>query len=140
MDLFDLGEHVEAITEWQEARAKLIARDAAGERVRDAEWDDSDTKGLDLLWDLAKLVGGTGRPRLIITHSRADGTHIDGTEPGNGVLAVARLHGFRMNRRRGRVEIPRSSGRAADWDSIQAAAAALRGAGFAVGYAINDTP
>ncbi|MEU7880023.1 hypothetical protein [Microbispora bryophytorum] len=78
MDLFDLGEYVEAITAWRDAGAKLSQREDAGERVRTAEWDDSDAKGLDL------PKAGPGVPcackrgrRLAELHQAARGCEVD---------------------------------------------------------------
>ncbi|MEZ0076325.1 hypothetical protein [Planotetraspora sp. GP83] len=106
--------------------------------VEDGTGGDAEHAASADLADAVRRLLAPEEPLLRIIHTRADGTRIDGTTPGDGVLSVARWHGFRLNRRKGRIEIPKSSGRTADHDQIDAAAAALRQAGFTVAVRVQN--
>ncbi|MFC4060206.1 hypothetical protein ACFOWE_18025 [Planomonospora corallina] len=73
-----------------------------------------------------------GRPRIRIVHTRQDGTRIKGSVPGDGVLGIVRHHGFMFFRSADEIGIRRSAGRTAKLGKINAAAEALRSAGFTV--------
>lgn len=73
-----------------------------------------------------------------ITHSREDGTLVDGTSRGDGASEVLKARRFRWSRNLGMWYWPRSRGRLADRYRIDEAADALRGAGFEVEVKIDN--
>lgn len=73
-----------------------------------------------------------------IVHTRADGTVIEGSVKGDGVWEIARNHGFRFSRHVG-IYVRNSRNRAANRLQIDAAADALRAAGFTVEVDIDNT-
>ncbi|MEU5426512.1 DUF3560 domain-containing protein [Streptomyces sp. NPDC020799] len=75
---------------------------------------------------------------ITITHTRADGTLVDGSRKGDGVFELIRPHGFRFFRSLGQLGIARSRDRQAQNWKINAAAAALRAAGWTVTIEINE--
>ncbi|MFI6290080.1 hypothetical protein ACIBEJ_00760 [Nonomuraea sp. NPDC050790] len=81
------------------------------------------------------------RTPLTIVHTRAAGTLIEGTRPGDGVLDIVRRHGFMLFRSESRIGIRRSTGRTAKLAKINGAVEALRAAGFTVTVDISaDDP
>ncbi|WP_433379228.1 DUF3560 domain-containing protein [Streptosporangium sp. CA-115845] len=73
-----------------------------------------------------------------IVHSRAEGTLIEGSTKGDGVFEIVRGHGFRSFRSLGQLGIQQSRGKAAKRWVIDAAAEALRDAGYTVDVDIDD--
>jgi hypothetical protein len=80
------------------------------------------------------------RGSLTIRHNHAEGTLLEGSSRGDGVLELTRQHGFRWFRSLGLLGIPFSRDHAARRRNIEAAAAALRSAGFEVAVEIDDRP
>jgi hypothetical protein len=76
---------------------------------------------------------------LTITHTREDGTLIDGTERGDGTNVVLKANGWRFSRQLGGWYVPQSRDRAAKAWKINATADALREAGYPVEVTIDDT-
>ncbi|WP_228980183.1 DUF3560 domain-containing protein [Streptomyces sp. DH12] len=76
---------------------------------------------------------------VTITHTRADGTLLDGSRKGDGVFEVVRPFGFRPFRSLGVLGIQHSRDREADYWRINRAIAALRGAGYEVTVEIDET-
>ncbi|MGY3199756.1 DUF3560 domain-containing protein [Streptomyces sp. TE5632] len=75
---------------------------------------------------------------LTISHTRAEGTLLDGSTKGDGVYEIVRPIGFRSFRSLGMLGIQRSRDREADRWRIDRAAAALREAGWEVTIEINE--
>lgn len=75
---------------------------------------------------------------ITITHSRAEGTLLDGSVKGDGVYDIVREHGFRSFRSLGMLGLPRSRDREAQMWRINAAVSALRDAGHEVTVEINE--
>ncbi|WUT01790.1 DUF3560 domain-containing protein (plasmid) [Streptomyces sp. NBC_00708] len=77
---------------------------------------------------------GTGPEATIeITHTRADGTLLEGSSKGDGVFEIVRRHRFWFGRSLpGVLFIRQSRDKAADWWSINGAAQALRAEGWTV--------
>lgn len=75
---------------------------------------------------------------LTITHTRADGTLIDGTSRGDGTGDVLKTHGWRWSRHLGSWYVPQSRDRTAKTRLIDATAAQLRATGFTVTVDIDD--
>lgn len=73
-----------------------------------------------------------------IVHTRAEGTLIEGSTKGDGVWDIVRNHGFRFSRHVG-LYIRNSRDKTANRSRINAAADALRDAGFTVEVDIDDT-
>lgn len=71
------------------------------------------------------------RGTLTITHTRAEGTTLDGSRKGDGVFEIVRQHGFWFSRQIG-LYIRQSRDKAAMTWKINAAAEALRAAGWTV--------
>jgi hypothetical protein len=76
--------------------------------------------------------------RLSITHDYVDGTRLTGSRKGDGVLEIARRHGFDWRRASG-IHIPRSRDRDAQTSKIEGLAAELREAGHTVDVEIDNT-
>ncbi|MGW6391176.1 DUF3560 domain-containing protein [Streptomyces sp. NPDC055103] len=76
---------------------------------------------------------------VTITHTRADGTLLDGSKKGDGVFELVRPFGFRFFRSLGMLGIARSRDREADAWRINRAAAALRDAGYEVTVEIDES-
>ncbi|MET9321967.1 DUF3560 domain-containing protein [Streptomyces sp. NPDC003038] len=76
---------------------------------------------------------------ITIKHTRAAGTLIHGSEPGDGVLEALNPWGFRYARSVGFVYLRGSRDRAADTRRIQGAKAALEAAGHTVTLDIDET-
>lgn len=81
----------------------------------------------------------TSKGSLTITHSRAEGTLLDGSRKGDGVYEIVRPIGFRSFRSLGMLGIQRSRDREADRWRIDRAAAALREAGWEVTVEIDES-
>jgi Domain of unknown function (DUF3560) len=77
---------------------------------------------------------------LIITHTQPDGTLLDGSTKGDGVLEIVKAHGFRWFPSIGAIGIRGSRDHVAREHTINAAAAALRAAGHDVTVTIDNTP
>ncbi|GAA2657472.1 DUF3560 domain-containing protein [Nonomuraea recticatena] len=78
----------------------------------------------------------SGKPAIRIVHTRADGTLLEGSRKGDGVWELVRPW-FRWSRHVG-IYIRNSQDKAADNWKINAAAEALRKAGFTVEIDIDD--
>lgn len=76
---------------------------------------------------------------LLITHTPAEGTLIDGTAKGDGSGEILKRYRWRWGRSIGSWFIPRSRDVAPKRGVIEATAAALRDAGFTVGLDIDDS-
>lgn len=76
---------------------------------------------------------------LTITHTHSEGTLIDGTARGDGSAEVLKINRWRWSRKLGSWYVPHSRDRLAKRTLIHSTAAALRGAGFDVEVAIDDT-
>ncbi|MFD3609027.1 DUF3560 domain-containing protein, partial [Streptomyces atroolivaceus] len=76
---------------------------------------------------------------VTITHTRADGTLLDGSRKGDGVFDVVRRYGFRPFRSIGMLGIQHSRDQEADTWTINRATAALREAGYEVTVEIDET-
>lgn len=74
---------------------------------------------------------------VIITHSRLEGTLIEGSVKGDGVWEVVKTRGFRSSRNVG-LYVPRSRDREADTELINRAVAALEAAGHTVTTEIDE--
>ncbi|MER7488698.1 DUF3560 domain-containing protein [Streptomyces sp. NPDC126497] len=75
---------------------------------------------------------------ITITHTRADGTLLEGSSKGDGVLELVRPHGFRWFPSLGCLGITRSRDRAAQMWRINGAQAALEAAGWSVDVVIDE--
>lgn len=73
-----------------------------------------------------------------ITHTRADGTLLDGSRKGDGVFEILRPYGFKWFRSLGLLGMPRSRDKQAWKSRINAAAEALREAGHEVTVTIDE--
>ncbi|MEU1853921.1 DUF3560 domain-containing protein [Streptomyces sp. NPDC019990] len=76
---------------------------------------------------------------ITIRHTRADGTLIVGSEPGDGILKLLNPFGFRYARTVGHIYLRGSRDRAADTRRIRGAQTALEGQGHAVTLSIDET-
>ncbi|MFF2612345.1 ParB/RepB/Spo0J family partition protein [Kitasatospora sp. NPDC058046] len=76
-------------------------------------------------------------PDLTITHTRAQGTLLEGSRKGDGVWEIVRPIGFRSSRTVG-LYLPRSRDRRADTWRIGRAKDALEAAGFTVAVEIDE--
>ncbi|MGW6391180.1 DUF3560 domain-containing protein [Streptomyces sp. NPDC055103] len=76
---------------------------------------------------------------ITIKHTRAEGTLIQGSEPGDGVLEALNPWGFRYARSVGFVYLRGSRDRTADTRRIQGAKATLEAAGHTVTLDIDET-
>lgn len=79
-----------------------------------------------------------GTITITITHTRADGTLLEGSCKGDGVLELVRPHGFRWFPSLGCLGIPRSRDKRAQQWRIDAAKAALEAAGWTVEVTIDE--
>ncbi|MGW1989608.1 DUF3560 domain-containing protein [Embleya sp. NPDC001921] len=75
---------------------------------------------------------------VTITHTRADGTLLDGSRKGDGVFDIVRHHGFWSFRSLGQLGIRHSRDKAAQMWKINGAAQALRAAGHEVTVEIDE--
>lgn len=75
---------------------------------------------------------------ITITHTRADGTLLEGSSKGDGVLELVRPHGFRFFPSLGCLGIPRSRDKAAQQWRIDGARAALEAAGWTVEVSVDE--
>lgn len=75
---------------------------------------------------------------ITITHTRAEGTLLEGSRKGDGVYEIVRDHGFRFSRNVSGLYIRRSQDKEADTWRINRAADALRAAGHEVTITINE--
>lgn len=82
---------------------------------------------------------GAAPAALTITHTRAEGTLLEGTARGDGSAAALRGTRFRWSRNLGAWYLPQSRDRAAKTWEINTAAEALRAAGFTVTVTVDDT-
>jgi hypothetical protein len=76
---------------------------------------------------------------ITIKHTRAEGTLILGSVPGDGILELLNPHGFRYARTVGFVYLRGSRDRAADMRRIRGAQATLEAQGHAVTLSIDET-
>ncbi|MCX4609437.1 DUF3560 domain-containing protein [Streptomyces mirabilis] len=76
---------------------------------------------------------------ITINHTRAEGTLIHGSEPGDGILELLNPWGFRYARTVGFIYLRGSRDRAADMRRIRGAQAALEADGHAVTLSIDET-
>src|SRR5690606_5960884 len=76
---------------------------------------------------------------IVIRHTHATGTLIEGSRKGDGVFEIARQHGFRWFPSIQAIGLPGSRDRLARRDRIYALAEALRAAGHEVQVHIDDT-
>lgn len=76
---------------------------------------------------------------LTITHTRADGTLIDGTSRGDGTNEILKANRWRWSRFLGSWFVPHSRDNSAKMHVINPTAQALREAGFSVELDINDS-
>ncbi|PWI16005.1 hypothetical protein DI272_18915 [Streptomyces sp. Act143] len=76
---------------------------------------------------------------LTITHTRADGTLLEGSRKHDGVYEIVRPIGFRSSRNLGALYIRNSRDREADHWRIRRAVAALREAGWEVTVEIDES-
>ncbi|BBA98324.1 hypothetical protein RVR_4463 [Actinacidiphila reveromycinica] len=102
------------------------------------------TAGTAVLEDPAEPEKGEQPPAppkasVTITHTRAEGTLLDGSRKGDGVYELVRPFGFRSFRSLGMLGIQRSRDREADRWRINRATAALRDAGYEVTVEIDET-
>jgi hypothetical protein len=74
---------------------------------------------------------------IVISHDPVEGTILSGSRKGDGVWEIVRQHGFRSSREIG-LYIRGSRDRDAQTWRIEAAATALRAAGFEVTVEIDD--
>ncbi|MFD0032486.1 DUF3560 domain-containing protein [Streptomyces sp. NPDC127172] len=81
--------------------------------------------------------GVTPKGTIEITHTRADGTLLEGSRKGDGVWEIVRQHGFRSSRNVG-LYVQQSRDKAAKRWHIGPAAATLRAAGWAVVVDIDE--
>ncbi|MFI9591135.1 DUF3560 domain-containing protein [Nonomuraea sp. NPDC052265] len=72
-----------------------------------------------------------------IVHTRAEGTLVENSVKGDGVWPIIRQHGFRFSHNVG-LYVPQSQDKAAKRWIIDAAAGALRAAGFTVEVDVDD--
>ncbi|WP_050997103.1 MULTISPECIES: DUF3560 domain-containing protein [Frankia] len=77
---------------------------------------------------------------ITITHTREEGTLVDGSVKGDGTYEILVANGFRWFRSLDCCSIVYSRGRAAKMHIIQPAAQALRAAGHTVIITIDETP
>lgn len=77
---------------------------------------------------------------LEISHSRQDGTLIEGTARGDGSGEVLKALRWRWSRNLGMWFVPRSRDRVVDRHRVEQTAQALRSAGFEVSVSVDDTP
>ena len=77
---------------------------------------------------------------LVITHSDAEGTLIDGTTRGDGSAEVLKANRWRWSRNLGSWFVPQSRDRAPKTWIITPTADALRAAGFTVDVELDETP
>lgn len=75
---------------------------------------------------------------ITITHTRADGTLLEGSAKGDGVYQLVRPHGFRYFPSLGCLGIQRSRDRAAQMWRINGAKAALEAAGWTVEVVVDE--
>ncbi|MFF3654928.1 DUF3560 domain-containing protein [Streptomyces olivochromogenes] len=76
---------------------------------------------------------------ITINHTRAEGTLINGSEPGDGILELLNPWGFRYARSVGFIYLRGSRDRAADMRRIRGAQSALEGDGHTVTLSIDET-
>ncbi len=85
-------------------------------------------------------AGGVGEAgSLQITHTRAEGTLIEGTTRGDGAAEILKSNRWRWSRNLGCWYVPHSRDKAFKNDPVRQTAAELETAGFAVSIAIDDT-
>jgi hypothetical protein len=77
---------------------------------------------------------------ITITHTHADGTLVDGTSRGDGTAEILKANRFRWFPSLKTWGIPQSRDHLAKRWQIDAAAKAMRAAGFEVSVGIDDTP
>lgn len=77
---------------------------------------------------------------LMITHSHAEGTLIDGTSRGDGTAEILKAHRWRWGRTIASWYVPHSRDRQPKQPQINQTAAALRSAGYTVTITIDNTP
>ncbi|MFH9439172.1 DUF3560 domain-containing protein [Streptomyces rochei] len=83
------------------------------------------------------MTGTPAKGAITITHTREDGTVLDGSRKGDGVYEIVSQHGFRFSRNVG-IYIRGSQDKEAQHWRINGAAAALRAAGHTVTVTINE--
>ncbi|MET9366206.1 DUF3560 domain-containing protein [Streptomyces sp. NPDC006632] len=75
---------------------------------------------------------------VVITHTRADGTLLEGSRKGDGIFEVIRPHGWRFFPSLGCLGLYHSRDRSADRYRIDPAAKAIRELGFTVCVVVNE--
>ncbi|MEW2568358.1 ParB/RepB/Spo0J family partition protein [Streptomyces sp. NPDC047070] len=75
---------------------------------------------------------------ITITHTRAEGTLLDGSRKGDGIFEIVRQHGFWFSRSLGCLYVKHSRDKAADTWKINRAAEALREAGHEVTVEVKE--
>ncbi|MYR55029.1 DUF3560 domain-containing protein [Streptomyces sp. SID625] len=88
--------------------------------------------------DEPPAAGLPSKGSLTITHTRADGTLLEGSRKHDGVYEIVRPIGFRSSRNLGALYIQSSRDREADRWRINRAATALREAGWEVTVEIDE--
>jgi hypothetical protein len=81
---------------------------------------------------------GKRRGTLTITHTRAEGTMLEGSRKGDGAFELVRPHRFWFSRNLGCLYIRQSRDKRADHFSIRRAAEALRKAGWTVEITVDE--
>ncbi|NUR01325.1 MAG: DUF3560 domain-containing protein [Streptomyces sp.] len=99
-------------------------------------WQCSDPVCTNAAWRPAQ--GVTGRGELEITHTRADGTLIEGSRKGDGVYEIVRAHGFRYFPSLGCLGVRQSRDKAVKRWYVDGAAAALAQAGWTVTVLVDE--
>lgn len=77
---------------------------------------------------------------LHVTHTRAEGTLLDGTARGDGTADLLKGHGWRWSRELGQWYVPRTRERGAPRERIEATIRSLGGFGFEVTVELDDAP
>ncbi|MEV0876186.1 DUF3560 domain-containing protein [Streptomyces sp. NPDC049950] len=75
---------------------------------------------------------------VVITHTRADGTLLEGSRKGDGIIEAIRSHGWRFFPSLGCLGLYHSRDRSADRYKIDPAAKAIRELGFTVCVVVNE--
>lgn len=135
------GERLELNRHWRDSWSVVAAPAPA---VDQEDTDDGDAAGDDEPRSIYRLpleaytpeLDSDDDPAIIIRHDHEDGTVIDGSRRGDGVLEIAGRHGFEC--RRGVIFRRYSRDRFADLVVIGKLAAELREAGHTVGVEVDD--
>lgn len=76
---------------------------------------------------------------ILISHTAADGTLVEGTSRGDGTAEILKLEGWRWGRSIASWYLPRSRDRAPQRRTIERTGAQLRAAGFTVEISVDET-